>query len=102
MAAISGKIYAVGGYSQGAADYLTRLEVYDPVSNTWTTKTSMPVAHSSALVGAIGGKLYVAGGQNDAGVVTATHAYDPNLDAWTTNAPMPFTDRLPLPPARKP
>ena len=91
-AAISGKIYAVGGYSIGSSSYLARLEVYDPVSNTWTTKASMPTAHFGALVGAIGGKLYVAGGQNASGAVTATHVYDPNLDAWTTNAPMPFTN----------
>ena len=90
-AAIDGKIYAVGGYSIGSSTYLNRLEVYDPASNTWAIKASMPIARSGALVGAINGKLLVAGGGNAGGALTALHVYDPAIDSWSTGAPMPFT-----------
>ena len=90
-AAIDGKIYAVGGYSIGSSTYLNRLEVYDPASNTWATKASMPIARSGALVGAMNGKLLVAGGGNTGGALTALHVYDPAIDSWSTCAPMPFT-----------
>ncbi len=88
-AAVNGKIYAVGGVS-GSSTYLNRVEEYDPASNSWTTKASMPTAHFVALVGAIGGKLYVAGGSDASGPLTSTHVYDPSLNTWSTNAPMPF------------
>ena len=89
-AALNGKIYAVGGTTVAGATALARVEEYDPSANTWATKASMPTAHLGALVGAIGGKLYVAGGSDASGPTTATHAYDPALNTWSTNAPMPF------------
>ncbi len=91
-AALNGKIYAVGGTTVAGATALNRVEEYDPSGNTWTTKASMPTAHLGALVGAIGGKLYVAGGSDTSGPTTATHAYDPIVNTWATNAPMPFTN----------
>ncbi len=91
-AALNGKIFAVGGYSRGSASCLDRVEAYDPSSNTWSTQASMPTAHDYALVGAISGKLYVAGGADDSGLIAATHVYDPNLNTWSTTAPMPFMD----------
>ena len=89
--ALNGKIYAVGGYNLSSAAYLNRLEVYDPLTNTWATKASMPTAHSGALVGAINGKLLVAGGSDASGPLTALEIYDPTTDSWSTGAPMPFT-----------
>jgi len=90
-AAINGKIYAVGGYTISSAAYLTRLEVYDPLTNTWAAKASMPIAHAGALVGAVNGKLLVAGGSNASGPLTAVEVYDPTTDSWSAGAPMPFT-----------
>lgn len=92
-AAINGKIYAVGGIHIGDSAILSRLEVYDPATNTWATKTSMPTPHHDALVGTINGKLYVAGGVVDSAntSTTALHIYDPATDNWSTGAPMPFT-----------
>ncbi|NOS71008.1 MAG: hypothetical protein HOP33_13890 [Verrucomicrobia bacterium] len=89
-AALNGKLYAVGGVSIASSSYLNRVEEYDPTSNTWTTKASMPTARAGALVGAIGGKLYVAGGSDASGALTSTHVYNPALNTWSTNAPMPF------------
>jgi N-acetylneuraminic acid mutarotase len=88
-ATINGLIYAIGGYSLESSTYLTRVEVYNPTNNTWTTAASLPMALSSPLIGAINGKIYVAGGGNASGALTNTYVYDPSLNAWSTNAPMP-------------
>ncbi len=59
---------------------------------SWETSTlsevaAMPTARNSPHVGAIGGLLYVAGGE-DGGGKTALEAYDPLFDSWTTLAAM--------------
>lgn len=61
---IDGKLYVVGGVvSPLGEDYATAtLEVYDPVTDTWTTKAPMPTSRWSPAAGVINGKMYVAGG----------------------------------------
>jgi len=87
---VNGIVYVVGG--QNATGVLATMEAYDPISNTWTTKTSMPTARTGAGAGVINGIIYVAGGLNNASpgmVVVTVEAYDPTTNAWTTKAPMP-------------
>jgi hypothetical protein len=69
---------------------LTTLEVYDPATDTWTTKASMPTAREMAGVGVLNGQLYVVGGMqgNSNTVYDANEAYDPVTDTWTLKAPM--------------
>jgi N-acetylneuraminic acid mutarotase len=92
---IGGKFYVVGGNDQ-----LNRLEVYDPATNSWTTKASMPLGQFAAAgrwVGgavALGGKLYVFGGlQRDINrnvtAVRTANVYNPATNSWTTATPMP-------------
>jgi N-acetylneuraminic acid mutarotase len=61
----NGKIYLVAGYSTGniTPAFLQTWE-YDPVANTFATKTSVPAAtgFGGAGAGVINGHLYVAGG----------------------------------------
>jgi len=91
-AAINGKVYAVGGYSLATSSYLNRLEVYDPASNSWTIKMPMPTPRAGALVGAIGGKLYVAGGFDKLGWMTNLEIYDPATDTWSPGPSMPSAE----------
>src|SRR5439155_26130642 len=63
---------------------------YDPVSETWITKASMPTARHSPAAGVIDGILYVVGGRdNDQNWVRTLEAYDPATNTWTTKTPMP-------------
>jgi len=87
---VGGKLYVVGGItsSGGLANIVATLEVYDPATNMWTTKTSMPTARHHVGGAVINGKFYVVGG--DAGGVVATlEVYDPATNMWTTKTPMP-------------
>jgi N-acetylneuraminic acid mutarotase len=84
---IGGKLYVAGGQGN------TRLDVYDPVTNQWTVKASMPRVCGFAAGTALAGKLYVVGGNqlNPDGSVTSckTSVYDPATNAWTTKAAAP-------------
>ena len=96
VAALDGKIYAVGGQTSYDNNAVARnsLYRYDPRSNTWTTLHNLPlaVAHNNASVFTAGGKIFSVGGQGS-GLATLSNviAYDPTTDAWTnfTSIPAP-------------
>jgi hypothetical protein len=91
---INGEVYAVGG--QLGSSVVATLEVYNPATNTWTTKTSMPTARVYPSAAVVNGLLYVIGGCTTfdcAGLTGTVEAYDPVTDAWTTKAPMPTPRR---------
>src|SRR5438874_4216960 len=95
----NGKIYLVGGYSTGniTPAFLQTWE-YDPVANTFATKTSIPAAagFGGAGSGVINGHLYVAGGRDANNVVINTlWDYDIAADTWTARANMPSGDNVP-------
>jgi len=99
-AAVSGKIYVIGGAttSPGAREpsihparpHVTvgAVEEYDPASNSWRARTSMPTPRNHAGVGVVGGKIYVIGGRTAGAFISvATNTdvveeYDPATDAW--------------------
>ncbi len=64
-AATNGKIYAVGGtgWPGGGPVCYGTVEEYDPATDTWTTRASLPYCREyPGAVGASNGKLYVIGG----------------------------------------
>jgi N-acetylneuraminic acid mutarotase len=83
---IGGKLYVTGTTRQ--------LDVYDPVTNRWTTKAPMPLPRWMAAGVHLGGKLYLIGGLQrnsdfDVTSVRTTSVYDPATNTWTTKAPLP-------------
>jgi N-acetylneuraminic acid mutarotase len=84
-AVIDGRIYVAGG--AGGAMAGNELEVYDPETNTWTTLAPMTCSRNHTAGGAMGGKLYVAGGRP--GNQTCLEAFDPPSNTWTRKADMP-------------
>lgn len=89
---INGKLYVLIGYCVGCSEgtRVRRLYRYDPAGNSWTRLADAPAAHLQGAAGAIGGKLYVAGGSGASGqVTTALHVYNPATNSWATLAKMP-------------
>ena len=80
---IDGKFYAVTGQFFSGVN---RLEVYDPATDTWTSRAKPPRAGSSA-VAAVDKKLYVFGDLFDD--PTRVDSYDPATNKWTLAAPLP-------------
>jgi len=70
-------------------------EVYHPLTDTWTTKTSMPAAREFLCANVVGGKIYLIGGSkpvnlnNPSYVPNVNEVYDPETDSWTTEMPSP-------------
>src|SRR5216110_2761654 len=108
-AAVGDKIYVIGGAttppgSKETAVHPTRphvsvgtVEEYDPATNTWRARASMPTPRNHATAGAVNGKIYVIGGRVGAAFITAgssnvdvVEEYDPATDAWgSARARMP-------------
>jgi N-acetylneuraminic acid mutarotase len=71
-------------------------EVYDPATNSWSAKQSMPTARNHAAAGFVNGKIYVIGGRIGAAFITRAsntdivEVYDVATDQWgDLKAPMP-------------
>lgn len=87
-AVVDSKIFCIGG-ATGLEDGQVMVsnvnEVYDPTTDTWTTKTNMPTPRAGVTAQTVDGKIYVFGGNS-----TITEVYDPASDSWTTKASMPY------------
>jgi N-acetylneuraminic acid mutarotase len=63
-------------------------EVYDPKTNKWETRMTMPTARNHAAAGVVNGKIYVIGGRVGSSVITTSsntnvvEVYDPSTDLW--------------------
>jgi len=84
-----GKLYVAGG----AAPYsnIALLQIYDPVSNTWSAGKSLPEPGAGMAATTLGGRLYVAGGMSASNTakIAKLRVYDPTGNTWTDLAPMP-------------
>jgi len=107
-AVVDGKIYVIGGAGVHPGSKEVSLhparphravgtnEVYDPATNTWESRSTMPTARNHAASGAVNGKIYVIGGRIGAAFITRAsnvdivEEYDPATDQWgSLKAPMP-------------
>jgi len=82
---IDDKIYVAGGTGGTQRE----LEVYNPLTNTWSGLANMEVARNHCAGGVIDGKLYVVGGRGSVEAPTALEVYDPQSNQWSSLPPMP-------------
>lgn len=98
-AVIAGKVYVVGGRQalkqpDGSLRQVnvSSLEVYDPATNGWEVKASMPQAQGGLAAAAYAGRLYAFGGEQwvpDQKVLPDNWVYDPATDSWSPLPPLP-------------
>jgi Kelch motif len=96
-AIVDGKLYVFGGRTVGSNSSsswinLNSNEMYDPISDTWTSKAPMPSNRSGlAAAASADGNIYVFGGEDAITVMTFDNneKYDPKTDKWTSENPMP-------------
>jgi len=90
VAALDGRIYVVGGFD-AAGQPASTVEAYDPATDRWTRRASLPAPLHHVNMAAVGGKLYVVGALTGASFAAtgATLVYDPALDAWAPLTSMP-------------
>ncbi|MGD6806673.1 MAG: Kelch repeat-containing protein [Candidatus Bathyarchaeia archaeon] len=112
VAVVNGKIYAIGGstiqyfYQYGVlrnltGEYVGTNEEYDPATDTWTYKSSMPTSRSGFAIAVYQNKIYCIGGYTNGppsktyligmtpNQTSANEVYDPSTDTWETMTPTP-------------
>ncbi len=109
-AVVNGKVYVIGGATtnEGSKEegihparphrVVGTNEVYDPATNIWGTRRSMPTPRNHVANGVVNSKIYVIGGRlGGAFIGRATNTdvvegYDPATDQWSATL-----DRMPTP-----
>ncbi len=99
VASYQGKIYVIGGTvgvtTNLVSEFTGAVEVYDPTTDTWETKTPMPTPRADLHASVVDGKIYLIGGKERWGEASLYHeldvneVYDPTNDTWTTASPLP-------------
>ncbi|MCX6272189.1 MAG: T9SS type A sorting domain-containing protein [Bacteroidetes bacterium] len=80
--------YVAGGNLQ-SAPYTSQLMRYDPPSDTWIAKASMPVGSSAGVSFELNSKGWITTGSTQYGGLTELYNYNPTPNAWSvlTNFP---------------
>jgi len=99
-AVVNGIVYVIGGsqrYNTSDSGFSYRsinsTESYDPASDIWFYKASMPTSRDGLGVAVFQDKIYCFGGRNvskDYSISTnVNEVYDTETDSWETKMPMP-------------
>ncbi len=87
-----GRLYVIGGYTKSGLSVwspVATVYAYDPATDSWTGRASMPTARGALSVTEHDGKLYAIGGYDRKANTPQVEVYDPLHNVWTTAAPMP-------------
>lgn len=90
---VGDEIYVIGGFlnpasGTGSAD----VEAYNPETDTWSVKASLPEKRGGGAVAYIHDKIFYFGGSPQYGPPrNNVWAYDPGLDQWYILPDMPFS-----------
>jgi len=105
VVAVEGKIYAIGGSTAVESHrygFSALNEVYDPMTNTWTTLASMPTPRRDFAIVAYQNKIYCIGGivgakpMDEWGLFYSSvlsnvvEVYDIATNSWSTVASFPY------------
>ena len=101
VATVDGKIYAIGGSTDqstdGSEQFCANNEMYNPVTNKWTTKAPMPTARGNFAIAVYQNKIYCIGGNIALNPLTGTtttdlnEIYNPATNSWSYGSPMPIS-----------
>lgn len=87
------RLYVVGGYRKSGFTVwnpVATVYAYDPATDRWAERASMPTARGALSVTEHEGKLYAIGGYDRKVNNAQVEVYDPILNTWTTGASLPI------------
>jgi hypothetical protein len=89
-AVVNGKIYAIGGRTDGfSISAVGTVEVFDPATKLWSIGNPMPSPRYFAAAAVVGGENHVAGGEFEVNVLPTVEAYNPLTSQWRNRTAMP-------------
>ncbi|WOG97995.1 hypothetical protein DCAR_0417336 [Daucus carota subsp. sativus] len=84
VASTEGKLVCMGGWDPASYEPVRDVFVYEFTTQRWTRCQDMPSNRSFFAVGAMEGKVYVAGGHDDSkNALNSAWVYDLSSDEWT-------------------
>jgi hypothetical protein len=88
---VDNRIYLIGGVTEDFhGTPLSAVHAYDPVTDSWTSKTKMPTARAFLSACALGGRIHAIGGGTWSGAfLTTQEVYNPTTDTWHSGSKMP-------------
>jgi len=90
VAALGGRVYALGGRTAGFDTNLATAEVYDPRRRAWSRLPDMPTARGGTAAGSAAGLVVSVGGEGDGGrTFPQAEAFDPATGSWRSLAESP-------------
>ncbi len=100
VAVYQNRIYCIGGTIRDSENYVSGItgvtEVYDPLTDTWTTVNPMNTPRADLCASIVNGTIYCMGGKKYWGIdssyqeLNVTEAYDPNTNSWSEKPDMPI------------
>jgi N-acetylneuraminic acid mutarotase len=84
-AVVGDRLHLFGGRisANGADAMVTRTDVYDFTTSTWSsTAAAIPTARAAAAVAVVGTEIFVIGGETEPGIRAEVEAYDTLTDSW--------------------
>lgn len=89
IAIFEGKIVVIGGRS--SLSVLSSVEMYDPISDTWSALVDKPTAVYDASAVVIGEKIYVPGGiKADGSLTNVVEVFNLRKNEWEKSADLPI------------
>src|SRR3989344_4241601 len=89
VSASNGKIYVIGGQRFPDNSIVSTNEEYDPNSNSWLPKASMPSLRLAFGAAELNGKIYVFGGVYGSNRLNSVLEYNALTNTWSSRASMP-------------
>src|ERR1700687_326135 len=85
---LKGQIYIVGG-GVTYTTYTSDVQIYNPVTNTWSTSVPFPTVSIAATGAVVKNILYIFGGSDGVTTSNAVWAFNPTTKTWSSKTPMP-------------
>lgn len=86
---INDEWYVFGGLFSSGNGVGNKVQIYNPISDTWRLGADIPFAAGSSSSALVGGKVYLAGGIINTSTTSRMVRYDPLDNTWTEMAAMP-------------
>jgi non-specific serine/threonine protein kinase len=89
VTALGGRVYAIGGRTDGPATNTHAAEAYDTVRREWSTLPDAPTRRGGNGATRVAGLVVAVGGEGREATIAPVDAYDPGTRTWRSLAPIP-------------